>query len=48
MKKYLTGQYGYDDNCRAAMLVILENPEISAYSLNYSKYPERETERHPI
>ncbi len=48
LKKYLTGQYGYDDNCRAAMLVILENPEISAYSLNYSKYPERETERHPI
>ena len=36
LKKYLTGQYGYDDNCRAAMLVILENPEISAYSLNYS------------
>ncbi len=36
LKKYRTGQYGYDDNCRAAMLVILENPEISAYSLNYS------------
>lgn len=36
LKKYLTGQYGYDDNCRAALLVILENPDISAYSLNYS------------
>ncbi len=36
LKKYLTEQYGYDDNCKAALLVILENPEISAYSLNYS------------
>lgn len=36
LKKYLTEQYGYDDNCKAALLVILENPEISAYALNYS------------
>ncbi len=36
LRKYLTEQYGYDDNCRAALLVILEHPDISAYALNYS------------
>ena len=36
LKEYLTEQYGYDDNCRAALLVILENPKVSAYALNYS------------
>lgn len=36
LKQYLNEQYGYDDNLIAAMLVVLENPEISAYAINYS------------
>ncbi len=36
LKKYLTEQYGYDDNCKAALLVVLDHPDISAYALNYS------------
>lgn len=36
LKKYLNEQYGYDDNLKAAMLVILDNPEISAFAPNFS------------
>lgn len=36
LKEYLNEQYGYDDNLKAAMLVILENPEIFAFAPNYS------------
>ncbi|MDE7021535.1 MAG: sensor histidine kinase [Lachnospiraceae bacterium] len=36
VEKFLLQQYGYNDNCKTAELVLLEEPESCYYVLNYS------------